>query len=166
MSRKVMFKESSTVYLRWKPPEPNWKTLNTDGAVTGDQIASCGWLIRYNISRWIAGTHALGNCSLIIAEMQGVLDGVELARSKGIQIIIIRTDSKEVKEIITKDNHIMGIGSSLQKQIKMELSVYGLAKIGATHSLLIVFFIIVLWRFITPMLLIWWGGYFKRIVWL
>ncbi|KAL4370604.1 hypothetical protein AHAS_Ahas06G0082400 [Arachis hypogaea] len=82
----------------WKPPPKGWLKLNVDGAsVANAGKAGCGSLLRDENGKWIAGfTHTIGNCSAFIAELWGVVQGLNLARRLGMKKIMVECDSEGV----------------------------------------------------------------------
>lgn len=76
--------------VRWEAAALGWVTLNTDGASSRNEmtIAGCGGLCSAGMKvdggcvvfpkDWAA------SCSAFIAELWGVLEGLQLARSRGL----------------------------------------------------------------------------------
>ncbi|KAL4386745.1 hypothetical protein GQ457_09G012620 [Hibiscus cannabinus] len=93
--------------VEWTPPEQGWVKLNTDGAphaISG--MASCGGVFRDHMGEWILGfSKFIGVCSVVDAELWGVLVGLESAWSHGFRKIIIETDSLDVCRLLRSDNH-------------------------------------------------------------
>lgn len=66
--------------VRWTPPSIGWVCVNTDGAayLHGD-VAGCGGLLRDHEGKWLGGfSRNLGSCHAFMAELWGVLDGLQL----------------------------------------------------------------------------------------
>ncbi|KAJ1379941.1 Ribonuclease H-like superfamily [Sesbania bispinosa] len=70
--------------ISWSPPQHGWFTLNTDGAVSSENGAACGGAFRYCWSRFILGFSGnLGTCSVLHAELWGILRGLIIASQRG-----------------------------------------------------------------------------------
>ncbi|KAL4336249.1 hypothetical protein GQ457_07G029660 [Hibiscus cannabinus] len=93
--------------VEWAPPEQGWVKLNTDGARHATSgMASCGGVLRDHLGEWILGfSKFIGVCSVIDAELWGVLVGLESAWSRGFRRIVIETDSLDVFRLLQSDNH-------------------------------------------------------------
>ena len=66
--------------IRWKAPIWSCISLNTDGAMKGSGYAGVGGLIRDSNGNWLMGfTVNLGMCSVLSAELWGLLHGLRVA---------------------------------------------------------------------------------------
>lgn len=66
-------------HIKWKPPKQGWVKLNTNDACLKDDRAGCGGLIRNNEGGFLGGfVKNLGVCSVIMAELWGVCEGLLL----------------------------------------------------------------------------------------
>ncbi|KAK2422286.1 Polynucleotidyl transferase, ribonuclease H superfamily protein [Trifolium repens] len=66
--------------IGWKPPVGDWIKLNTDGACKDENVAGCGGILRNNAGEWCGGfAKHLGKCSAFVAELWGVLEGLQYA---------------------------------------------------------------------------------------
>lgn len=116
------------------------------------RIASTGGLICYRYGIWIAEfSKNIGCCSIINAEMWGVLDGLHLAWNLGIEKLVLEMDSIEAIQLIqtnsTEQHHsvvLRAIKGLLQLdwiiQIKHEFRdgnkvVDGLAQMASSRPL-------------------------------
>ena len=84
------------ILFRWKFPPAGWCKLNTDGASgASSREAGCGGILRNDQGHWIGGfSYRIGNYTAIIAELWGILIGLEWAWNMGIKKIILECDSK------------------------------------------------------------------------
>ncbi|MBA0753672.1 hypothetical protein Gogos_021161 [Gossypium gossypioides] len=76
--------------------------LNTDGAVQMDSRAAVvGGVLRDKNGEWILGYNKyLGNCSILDAELWGILDGLKLIQRRGDAKVVIQSDSFEAVKAI------------------------------------------------------------------
>ncbi|CAN1732174.1 Putative ribonuclease H protein At1g65750 [Linum perenne] len=80
--------------IGWRPGGEGWFTLNTNGSFhASTKSAVVGGLIRDDQGRFVLVATRLGSCSVVRAEMRGVVDGMALAWDKGIRTLRIQTDS-------------------------------------------------------------------------
>lgn len=75
-----------------------WVKLNTDGSFQRNKgQAGCGGLIRGEDGNWLCGfSKNLGLCNAYVAELWGVLEGLQLALSHGYRRVEVAVDSKVV----------------------------------------------------------------------
>ncbi|KAJ8762734.1 hypothetical protein K2173_012226 [Erythroxylum novogranatense] len=82
----------------WQPPALGWTKLNVDGAVdplTG--ATAVGGVLRSTNGSWLAGfAHNLDICSVTNAELWGLLDGLQIAWSLGINKVKVESDNMSV----------------------------------------------------------------------
>ncbi|KAE8696204.1 hypothetical protein F3Y22_tig00110676pilonHSYRG00210 [Hibiscus syriacus] len=71
----------------WRAPVSGTLKLNTDGSAHPTTMeAGCGGVIRNSSGEWISGfSRNIGRCSAYLAELWGVLDGLEVAWSLGVR---------------------------------------------------------------------------------
>ncbi|MCI24501.1 ribonuclease H protein, partial [Trifolium medium] len=102
MMSKVINEVTREVRLvSWKPPPDGWVKVNTDGACKEGRIAGCGGLIRGSDGEWLGGfAKFLGACSAYVAELWGVLEGLNLARRLGFRAVELHVDSDVVVQVI------------------------------------------------------------------
>lgn len=76
---------TETRLLSWKPPEPGWVKVNTDGASRGNPgLATSGGVIRNEEGDWCGGFAVnIGVCSAPLAEIWGVYYGLSTAWNQG-----------------------------------------------------------------------------------
>ncbi|CAI0558302.1 unnamed protein product [Linum tenue] len=84
------------VEISWKPPPPEWVTLNTDGSVIQESgRASAGGLIRDHRGCCLAAfAMNLGVCSITRAELRGAMEGLQLAWNSGFRRVRLELDSQ------------------------------------------------------------------------
>lgn len=103
--------------LCWCPPPLGWVCLNSDGVCKDNFGASCGGLFQNNFGRWIGGFHKfLGECSSILAELWGVLVGLEFAWKNNFKKIIMQVDNKKVVDVLADVDMNIHQGSSLARR--------------------------------------------------
>ncbi|CAL1353889.1 unnamed protein product [Linum trigynum] len=81
--------------ISWKPPPPEWVTLNSDGSVLHDTgQAAAGGLLRDHTRRCLAAFACnLGYCSITQAELRGAVEGLQLAWTLGYRRVRVELDS-------------------------------------------------------------------------
>ncbi|KAF7842625.1 hypothetical protein G2W53_004923 [Senna tora] len=82
--------------VRWIPPERDRITCNTDGSVLeGRDTAACGGVIRDCSGTFLLGySRNLGSCSILWAELRGILEGLNLLWASGFRNVDVESDSK------------------------------------------------------------------------
>ncbi|CAL1373122.1 unnamed protein product [Linum trigynum] len=88
--------------ISWKAPAAGWGKMNTDGAAQGSpRIASAGGALRDSQGTWLGGfCSKMGNGTAIMAELWGILQGLQLAWKKGIRFLILESDSQLALDLI------------------------------------------------------------------
>ncbi|XP_061358638.1 uncharacterized protein LOC133302833 [Gastrolobium bilobum] len=88
--------------VHWEVPPPNWIKINSDGACAEEGIRmSCGGVARNCYGEWIAGfSKKLGSGNVLMAELWGVILGLEWAWVQGYQQLIIEVDSMDAYNVI------------------------------------------------------------------
>ncbi|KAH9699945.1 putative ribonuclease H protein [Citrus sinensis] len=80
--------------------------LNSDGACKATGVAAAGGLIRDHNGHWVAGFGMnLGTCSVTMAELWGLYQGLILAWNKGIRWLCVEVDSRCVTQLV-KNNMV------------------------------------------------------------
>ncbi|CAN1120234.1 Putative ribonuclease H protein At1g65750, partial [Linum perenne] len=89
--------------IGWRPGGEGWFTLNTDGSLhTASKSSAARGLIRDDQGRFItafASKH--GTCSIVRAEMWGVVEGLMLAWDKGIRKLKLQSDSTLAVQLLS-----------------------------------------------------------------
>ncbi|CAN1750621.1 Putative ribonuclease H protein At1g65750 [Linum perenne] len=91
--------------IAWEPGEEGWVVLNTDGSVKKDcSKAAAGGLIRDANGRCLyAFCFNLGRCSIMRAELRGVIEGLRMAWEEGFRKVKARVDSQAILSLIWGD---------------------------------------------------------------
>ncbi|KAH9680279.1 putative ribonuclease H protein [Citrus sinensis] len=87
----------------WLPPRLPYYKLNSDGAKKGSGLVGAGGLIRDATGRWHGGLCMnIGICSVTIAELWGLYQGLILAWQMGIILLVVEIDSLCVTQLLNK----------------------------------------------------------------
>ncbi|KAK5834445.1 hypothetical protein PVK06_018323 [Gossypium arboreum] len=83
-----------------------WVSLSSDGSVRFDEgFVADGGCVRDHNGEWIIGfAKYLGNCTILEAELWGILDGLNLILDRSFRKFLIQTDSIEVVNAILEDS--------------------------------------------------------------
>ncbi|KAH9667915.1 Endonuclease [Citrus sinensis] len=88
--------------IRWRAPVWLSVSLNTDGAKKGFSQTGAGGLLRDFNRNWIMGFIVnLGTCSVLSAELWGLLHGLRMAWENGIRRVQVGVDNKSVVHLLT-----------------------------------------------------------------
>ncbi|CAN1143560.1 Putative ribonuclease H protein At1g65750, partial [Linum perenne] len=92
--------------IAWEPGEEGWVVLNTDGSVLADcSKAAAGGLIRSADGRCLSAFYInLGRCSIMRAELRGVIEGLQRAWGNGFRKVDARVDSQAILSLIRANN--------------------------------------------------------------
>ncbi|KAH1084338.1 hypothetical protein J1N35_024099 [Gossypium stocksii] len=104
-------------------PLPNsWVSFSTDGSGRFDEgFASSGGCVRdHNGECTIGFAKYLGNCTVLEAELWGILDGLNLILDRRLERILIQTDSIEAINVIL-DGSSESSNSALVRKIHLIL---------------------------------------------
>ncbi|KAF7844735.1 putative reverse transcriptase [Senna tora] len=97
-------KSGHCCYISWEAPSAGWIKLNIDGShqgATGN--SACGGVARDDNGKWIFGfIKNLGKKNSTVAEMWGVLIGLQIAKEKGYTRVVVESDSRDVLALIEK----------------------------------------------------------------
>ncbi|CAN1759332.1 Putative ribonuclease H protein At1g65750 [Linum perenne] len=95
-----------TQLIGWRPADEGWFTLNSDCSLYAqNRRAATSGLIRDWEGKFIASYAAnLGSCSIMRAELRGILDGMRMAWDRGIRKLCIQTDSRAAVAILENDD--------------------------------------------------------------
>ncbi|CAL1392202.1 unnamed protein product [Linum trigynum] len=88
--------------IGWKKPPIGWHKMNTDGANQSNMgMATAGGVLRDHNGTWLAGfCSKIGTGTALLAELWGVLQGLELAWKKGSRFLVLETDSQMALQLI------------------------------------------------------------------
>ncbi|KAK8554363.1 hypothetical protein V6N12_031327 [Hibiscus sabdariffa] len=102
----------------WKGPDRGWVKVNVDASVNStDNQALIGGLIRDDSGGWVLGFYGVvGRCSLLLAEMWAIHEGLCRAWDTGCRRVEVETDSKEAACIVNRVSHALA-GSALVQAI-------------------------------------------------
>lgn len=89
--------------IAWSPPRSVLVKLNTDGAAKGNpSTAGAKGIIRDCTSRWLLGYYAsLGICSSVVAKLEAVRIGLEVAWNEGFRDVICEVDALSIVHILS-----------------------------------------------------------------
>lgn len=125
LTRSFVFIEAShPIHVRWVPPPDGTFKLNTDGShVNG--VSTCGGLVRNSLGRFIRGFHCnLGVATSVAAELWGLVLGLCLARSMGINSLVVEMDSMVVVNMVkAHGTHCMHLQPLLDEAVSLLFSL-------------------------------------------
>nr|XP_009619020.1 uncharacterized protein LOC104111114 [Nicotiana tomentosiformis] len=103
-SRHVII--TTTLYLKWKPPDRGFHKLNTDGAACLNTGKGGYWgVFRNNRGDWVLGfMGGLTNTDSLRAELQALWMGRKIALDQGLSPIVIDTDSEVMLKMLKHGN--------------------------------------------------------------
>ncbi|MBA0798707.1 hypothetical protein Gohar_009271 [Gossypium harknessii] len=79
----------------WRIREGSWNPKNDSG------LATIGGILRYKHGRWILGyTQFVGICSILDAELLGILEGLAIAIDRGFDRVFILSDSQKAVQVV------------------------------------------------------------------
>ncbi|KAJ1417015.1 Ribonuclease H domain [Sesbania bispinosa] len=112
--------------LKWFPPPNHWYKVNTDGAFSATTgRAACGGVIQDTCGSFITGFGSHLPCaSALEVELWGLLRGARLAKRKGLQNVILETDSALAIKLVNERVSATYLCSSLIEQIKEAASYF------------------------------------------
>ncbi|CAN1766325.1 Putative ribonuclease H protein At1g65750, partial [Linum perenne] len=95
-----------TQLIGWRPADQGWFTLNSDGSLySHGNRAAAGGLIRDCEGKLVtAFAINLGSCSIMRAEIRGIVEGMRLAWERGIRKLSIQTDSRAAVALLTAED--------------------------------------------------------------
>lgn len=75
----------------------DWICLNSDGRVRADNSIGCGGVFRDHHDSWLGGyAENIWKYGNLIAELWGVLVGINVAHDRGYTRIMVQMDNKQV----------------------------------------------------------------------
>ncbi|CAL1414425.1 unnamed protein product [Linum trigynum] len=88
--------------IGWKKPPIGWHKMNTDGANQSNMgMATAGRVLRDHNGTWLGGfCSKIGTGTALLAELWGVLQGLEFAWKKGSRFLVLETDSQLALQLI------------------------------------------------------------------
>ncbi|RYR15710.1 hypothetical protein Ahy_B04g072626 [Arachis hypogaea] len=93
LARKMTKKPDNLI--RWYPPDADYLKINVDGSFYAHNgNAACGGVVRDNLGKFLKGFACnLGSCSIMHAELWGIIKGLQIAIDNGYNRIVIESDS-------------------------------------------------------------------------
>ena len=87
---------------KWSPPDFKWVKVNTNGAcISGGNSTACRGVLRDSVGHWMQGFNCyLGKGSVLSAELNGALQGLNLVWEIGFKKVWLEMDSVEGLELI------------------------------------------------------------------
>ncbi|CAN1843405.1 Putative ribonuclease H protein At1g65750 [Linum perenne] len=109
-----------TQLIGWRPGGEGCFTLNTDGSLhRASNSTAAGGLIRDDQGRFItAFASKLGTCSIVRAEIWGVIEGMELAWSYGIKQLRVQSDSATAVTLLSNSEQCSHQHSNLIRRFQ------------------------------------------------
>lgn len=90
------------VNICWTPPPPFWIKLNTDGSVVDGRATAAG-VCRDHEGAWMGGfVHNVGLCSVPMAELWGIVSGLQFAWDQGFRRVCLETNSNLAIQLLDK----------------------------------------------------------------
>ncbi|PKI42247.1 hypothetical protein CRG98_037363 [Punica granatum] len=108
------------ISIHWVKPLEDFMKLNTDGDVRGSQgVTGAGGILRNSSGGWIIGfMQSLGVSTVTVAELWGVLTGLELAWNARCRRLIIEMDSMVVLTLVLRQDSCSPCFQPLQRSIR------------------------------------------------
>ncbi|CAN0916878.1 Putative ribonuclease H protein At1g65750, partial [Linum grandiflorum] len=109
LGREVQSSTRQAQLIGWRSSGEGWFTLSTDGSFRSpSKAAAAGGVIRTDTGRFVkAFTANLGSCSITLAEMRAIVDGLQFAWSLGIRRIRVdQSDSMTAITIVNKHSSL------------------------------------------------------------
>lgn len=119
--------QAETGPVAWKPPPRGYWKLNTDGSVKNNgRSAGCGGVLRGSRGEFIFGFSCrLRACSVLEAELQGILHGLRIAWNRGYKSLMVEAYSTEAIDLLSRG----GTGDNNTQLIVNEICEIGEADI-------------------------------------
>ena len=81
---------------RWIAPPEGFLRLDVDGSRNQEGYATCGGVIRDHLGRWLIGyQHKVGLGTIVEAEIQAIISGINICKNNGLKNIKLFSDSSE-----------------------------------------------------------------------
>ena len=119
----VTRKTRAAQWIIWIPSAWPLCTLNTGRALKANEVSTAGGVIRDFSGRWLSGFGMMiGSCSVMLAELWGLYQGILLAWNLGIRWLKIETDSLCATQMFAKQLVLTNEFSFLISAIKEYLN--------------------------------------------
>lgn len=114
--------------IRWKPSDDGWKRVNTDGVVCQiSKSAITDGIVRDQVGIWIAGfAKNIGHCLVIMVDLWGVLDSLQIAWSFSLKKVILETNGKEAIQAIQangKEQHCSAVICTIKDLLQCDWTI-------------------------------------------
>lgn len=102
--RTIYPQEHQRKKVVWSPPEQGWTKVNTDDASGKDEDwNAAGSVLRDSNGKWITGFQKfVGKGSALNSELWAILLGLQVAKDRGIDIVILESDCKVGVDLINE----------------------------------------------------------------
>jgi ribonuclease HI len=108
----------------WKCPQVGWVKLNSDGACRKDGRSGCGGVIRGSDGEWLGGfAKYVGRCSVFVAELWGVYEGLKYVKNMGFTAVEVNVDSLAVVEALKRKTKSNVTGGALINRIRQIMNL-------------------------------------------
>ncbi|CAN1123634.1 Putative ribonuclease H protein At1g65750 [Linum perenne] len=102
LGREAPGSARQTQLIGWRPADEGWFTLDSDGSLyVQNSRAAAGGLIRDSggnlISSYVIN---LGSCSIMRAELRGIIEGMKIAWGKGVRRLCVQSDSQAAVSLL------------------------------------------------------------------
>lgn len=124
----------SIQHIKWHPPFTGWHKINVYGSCIqnnrGFDPIAAGGLIRNGLGNWLSAyiSFLRYGCS-ILAELWAIMIGIQYAIFMNIPNIIVESDCKFARDLISSDDHSSHHFSSLVHSIRLKLAKFQQASI-------------------------------------
>lgn len=108
--------------MKWIAPEPSWFKCNTDAAFNTELMnGASGAVVRDDQGRPLGGAAKWYSYCLDALSMEAFAckDGMELARTSGIQKLIVQTDCQELVKLCQADEAKRSINYPILQQMRV-----------------------------------------------
>lgn len=108
--------------MKWIAPEPSWFKCNTDAAFNTELMnGASGAVVRDDQGRPLGGASKWYTYCLDALSMEAFAckDGMELARTSGIQKLIVQTDCQELVKLCQADEAKRSINYPILQQMRV-----------------------------------------------
>ncbi|KAL4385529.1 hypothetical protein GQ457_15G002390 [Hibiscus cannabinus] len=107
--RRLILREISEALqpiVRWKMPPSGWIKVNVDATVsTVDSSTGLGTAFRDDRGEWLFGsTRFIGRCSLLVAELWAIHEGLMHAWSRGYRRVELESDSLKAVRLVLSNS--------------------------------------------------------------
>ncbi|CAN1295022.1 Putative ribonuclease H protein At1g65750 [Linum perenne] len=106
MSREAPSSARQAQLIGWRRADEGCFSLNADGSLYSNRSsAAASGVIRDDNGRFVSAfTANFGTCSIMRAELRGIIEGMKLAWDKGIRKLSIQSDSRAAVQMLSNRN--------------------------------------------------------------